>query len=316
MTEPVKPSRLRTAQRSKVKLKIAVSGLSGAGKTYSSLLLARGMVDDWSKIGLIDSETGSGELYSHFGPYQYLDIRLGADGKPQRDPHSPESYIAAIKEMSKAGVEVIVIDSITHEWDGLGGCLESVERLGGRYTDWAKVTPRHKAFLDAILQVPCHVLATMRRKSDYVIGEEERNGKVRQKIEKVGLKEVQREGIEYEFTVQFSIDRKHNATAEKDRTGLFINSVPFRLNEEIGQTLLEWANNGKEPEQQVENYDPSNNNHKILLAQISKDFGIKEVAELRELSEAMITVPLSELKTQIEKYLKDNGVKVETTTVQ
>jgi len=129
-------SRIRVAERSQVKLKIEVSGLSGSGKTYSSLLLAKGLTTGWDKVGLIDSENGSGELYSHLGPYKYIDIRYGADASLVRDPHSPESYISAIKEMASAGCEVIVIDSISHEWDGIGGCLESVERLGGKFSAW------------------------------------------------------------------------------------------------------------------------------------------------------------------------------------
>jgi len=238
-------SRIRVAERSQVKLKIEVSGLSGSGKTYSSLLLAKGLTTGWDKVGLIDSENGSGELYSHLGPYKYIDIRYGADASLVRDPHSPESYISAIKEMASAGCEVIVIDSISHEWDGIGGCLESVERLGGKFSAWGSVTPRHKAFLDTILNTPVHIIATARKKSDYIIGEEEKNGRTRQKIEKVGLKDVQREGTEYEFTLQFTIDLKHLATAEKDRTGLFKNTTPFKLDEATGKELLKWSNSGR-----------------------------------------------------------------------
>lgn len=307
-------SRIRIAERSQVKLKIAVSGLSGSGKTYSSLLLAKGLVGDWRKVGLIDSENGSGELYSSLGPYNYLDIRFDANGIPVRDPHSPESYIQAITDMHAAGCEAIVIDSITHEWDGIGGCLESVERLGGRFSDWAKVTPRHKAFVDKILYTPAHIIATMRKKSDYVIGEEERNGKTRQKIEKVGMKDVQREGTEYEFTLQFAIDRRHLATAEKDRTGMYTGKTPFKIDENLGVELLKWANSGNAlKEEKPQETDPKATYlaapmQKKVLMDLFKKEGIKEPKDQIKANQEFIRAELkmSQLHAAI-KELIENG---------
>ncbi len=113
-------------------------------------------------------------------------------------------------------MEVIIIDSITQEWEGKGGCLEIQESLGGKYQDWAKVTPRHRAFIEAILQSTCHLISTVRRKQDYDMVKDG-NGKT--KVEKLGLKEVTREGFEYELTFNLELDIRHNATASKDRTG-------------------------------------------------------------------------------------------------
>jgi len=222
---------LRKAERKKAKLKIGVSGPSGSGKTYSALLLASGLTS-WKKIAMIDTENGSGELYSDLGAYNVIKLEA---------PFTPERYMEAIKACEDAGMEVIIIDSITHEWDGNGGCLEIQEKLGGRYQDWAKVTPRHKNFINSILQSKCHVITSVRNKQDYAMSADS-NGKM--KVEKLGLKEVTREGFEYELTLNFDIDIRHNANAGKDRTGLFMDKPEFTITAETGKMLLDWSNSG------------------------------------------------------------------------
>lgn len=225
---------LRKAERKMAKLRIGVSAPSGGGKTMASLLIAHGLVGDWKKIALIDTENGSGELYSHLGEYNVVTLDA---------PYTPEVYIEAIEACEKAGMEAIIIDSATHEWDGKGGCLEIMESLGGRYQDWAKVTPRHRKFIEAILSSPAHVITSTRRKQDYAM-DKEQSGKMT--VTKVGMKEVQREGFEYELTVAFDIDIRHNAKASKDRTGLFMDKPEFVITEETGTILRDWANSGKD----------------------------------------------------------------------
>jgi len=200
--------KLRKATRQQAKIRLGLSAVSGGGKTYSALLIAYGLCGDWSKIAMIDTENGSGDLYAHLGAYQVLTLS---------SPYTPERYIEAIRACEESGASVIIVDSITHEWDGKGGCLEIMDKLGGKYQDWAKVTPRHQAFIDVILQSTCHVITTVRRKQDYEMTKAD--GKM--KVEKAGLKEVTREGFEYELTANLELDVRHNATASKDRTGLF-----------------------------------------------------------------------------------------------
>ena len=231
--------KLRTATRKKAKIRLGLSAVSGGGKTYSALLIAYGMTGDWSKIALIDTENGSGDLYAHLGEYQVL---------PLEAPYAPERYIEAIKACETAGVEVIIIDSITHEWDGKGGCLEIYEKLGGKYQDWAKVTPRHQAFIQSILTSTCHVITTVRRKQDYEMTKDS-SGKL--KVEKAGLKEVTREGFEYELTANLELDINHNATASKDRTGLFADKPAFTPSVETGKMILDWCENGEDVEAAV-----------------------------------------------------------------
>lgn len=225
--------KLNKAKRHQVKLRIGLSGASGFGKTYSALLLAYGMTGDWSKVAIIDTENNSASLYSHLGDFNVLVLT---------EPYQPERYIKAIETCEEAGMSVIILDSITHEWNGKGGCLEIHERLGGRFQDWAKVSPRHQAFIDKILNSKCHIITSVRRKTDYSM-DADMNGKTR--VVKHGTKEETRTGFEYELTVNFElINDKHLASASKDRTGLFMNKPEFIVNSATGRRLLEWCNEG------------------------------------------------------------------------
>jgi hypothetical protein len=226
---------LKKAERKQVKLRLGLSGASGFGKTYSALLIAKGLVNDWSKIAVIDTENGSASLYAHLGEFNTLELTA---------PYTPERYAEAIRACEKAGMEAIIVDSITHEWDGKGGCLEIVEALGGKYQDWAKVTPRHRAFIDAILNSSAHVITTVRRKQDYDMV---KNDKGKLEVHKVGTKEVTREGFEYELTLNLElVNDKHLAKASKDRTGLFMDKPEFVVTEKTGQLIKEWCEQGAE----------------------------------------------------------------------
>ena len=220
---------LQKASRKKAKIKMGLQGPSGSGKTYSSLLLAYGLCNDWSKIAVIDSENHSSELYSHLGSYNV--IQLSA-------PYTPEKYVQAIEAGRQAGMQVIIIDSISHEWEYI---LEAHASLpGNSFTNWQKVGLRHKAFIQAILSANAHIIATTRTKQDYVLNE--RNG--RMVPEKVGLKAVQREGLDYEFTLVFDLNMKNSASASKDRTGLFYGKPEQKLSIETGRTIHAWCNTG------------------------------------------------------------------------
>jgi hypothetical protein len=145
-------------------------------------------------------------------------------------PFSPEKYIEAIKLCEDAGFEVIVIDSISHEWEGIGGILETHSGMqGNSFTNWGKLTPRHNLFVQGILQSQVHIIGTIRCKQDYIISE--RNGK--QVPEKIGLKGVTRDGMDYEFTIVLEVDIKHHAYASKDRTGLFMDQPEFRITPQV-----------------------------------------------------------------------------------
>jgi hypothetical protein len=156
-------------------------------------------------------------------------------------PYTPERYIEAIDTCEKAGMDVIVIDSLSHEWEGDGGILDMHSQLAGNsFTNWAKLTPRHNALVQKILASNCHIVATVRSKQDYVIVE--KNGK--NVPEKVGMKGVQRDGLEYDFTLFFELDIYNNATCTKDRTQLFNPRMPFKIDSSTGSKILDWCCNG------------------------------------------------------------------------
>jgi hypothetical protein len=229
---------IRKALRRQAKIKLALQGSAGSGKTYSALLLASGMIT-WSKIALIDTENHSADLYAHLGEFNVLQLSR---------PFSPERYITAIETCEQAGMEVIIIDSITHEWDGSGGILDIHGNLpGNSFTNWAKLTPRHNAFVQKILESPCHIIGTIRTKTDYVLSE--KNGKM--VPEKVGMKGITRDGMDYEFTIVFDIDLKHHANASKDRTGLFMDKPEAIITQEHGRRILQWCNKGTSLEEVI-----------------------------------------------------------------
>lgn len=226
---------IRKAERKKAKLRLGIAAPSGAGKTYGALLLAFGL---GGKIGLIDTEHGSGDLYAHLGDYDIITIEA---------PYAVSKYQAAIKAFEAAGYTTIIIDSLSHAWAGDGGLLDKQGKMADRGTNsfaaWRTITPEHNALVDAMLQSPCHIIATMRAKQEYVL---ETNDKGKQQPKKVGMAPVQREGMEYEFTVMLDVDMAHIASASKDRTSLFDGQF-FKLSPDTGKTLLQWLETGTSP---------------------------------------------------------------------
>ena len=228
---------LRKAQRRSAKIRLGLASPSGGGKTYSALLIAKGLAGSWDKVAIIDTENGSADLYSHLGDFNVLQLTA---------PYHPEKYIDAIRECEQAGMEVIIIDSITHEWSGVGGCLElqqiatERQRIKNTYTAWKEVTPRHQKFIDAILQSNCHIITTVRSKTDYLQVDHE--GK--KSIQKVGMAQVTRDGFEYELTVSLELDVNHYAVTSKDRTCLFEGKPSFIPSEKTGEMLKEWCESG------------------------------------------------------------------------
>lgn len=180
--------KLEVAKRGQAKIKIGLQGASGSGKSYSALLLAQGLTTDWSKIAVVDTENKSSSLYSNLGRFYILDF------KP---PYSPERYLQAIETCIAAGIEVVIMDSISMEWEYI---LEAHSQLSGNsYTNWAKFTPRHQKFINAILQADVHIICTLRAKQDYVLTPN-KDGKL--VPEKVGMK-YPPEQLHYWFVLKF-----------------------------------------------------------------------------------------------------------------
>jgi hypothetical protein len=225
------------AVRKQAKLRLALTGPSGSGKTYSALLMAKGF---GGKVAVIDTEHGSASLYCDLLEFDVMELTA---------PYSPERYISAIRDAEKDGYDVLIIDSITHEWNGTGGMLQINEELarskfkGNTWSAWSESDPRHRKFVDAILQTKMHVIVTMRSKTE-TSAEKDSNGKT--KIIQLGMKAEQRDGIIYEFTTVLDlVHGGHYATATKDRTGVFSDD-PKVITPETGKTILDWLATGVE----------------------------------------------------------------------
>jgi hypothetical protein len=209
----------------------------------SALLIAYGLTSNWGKIAVIDTENGSSDLYANLGSYNVLSLP---------EPFTPEKYIEAISVCEKEGMEVIIIDSISHCWDYLLDYHANLQ--GNSFQNWSKVTPRQNAFVQKILSSPCHIIATMRTKQDYVLNE--KNGKFIP--EKVGLKAVQRDNMDYEFTAVLDLNIKHQAVASKDRTNLFMGKPEFVITTETGREILKWCNSTSPKPQITQQAPPLN----------------------------------------------------------
>ncbi len=230
------------AVRKRAKARIGMCGPAGSGKTMSALKLAFGITGPNGKIAVLDTENESASLYAHLGDYDVSVI------KP---PFTVEKYISGIKEAEKLGYDLLIIDSLSHAWAGTGGILEFVDAKsesakGNKFAGWREATPKHNSLVDAMLQSPLHVIATMRSKTEYILVEDEKGKKI---PKKVGMAPVQREGLDYEFTLVFDVDQeRHIACSSKDRTEIF-DGFFGKLTEEHGISIRTWLDSGETQKQ-------------------------------------------------------------------
>ena len=236
-------SKFKKAVRPVIWTKVLLASPSGGGKTFTALRVATGIKNAIkkasnkdAKIAFIGSESQRDLIYANEFEYDILQLEA---------PYTPESYVDAINDAISEGYEILVVDSLTHEWSGTGGVLDIHGKIpGNSYTAWQKVTPRHNEFLDAIIESPIHVIATGRGKDEVVL--EDLNGK--QVPKKVGLGYDQRNNLEYLFTASFNIDRDtHIASEFKDNTHLFEGRARM-LSEKDGEALYKWASDGDDSE--------------------------------------------------------------------
>ncbi len=217
----------KKASKENARLRMALTGISGSGKTYTALAVGSNL---GGKVAVIDTERGSASKYADIFDFDVLEL----------DTFSPENYIAAVRAAEDAGYEVLIIDSLTHEWSGKGGILEIHDKQTAVVKDsfraWGKVTPQHNRVLDTILASKCHIIATIRSKSEYSVNKND--GKT--VIEKVGLAPVQRDGIEYEFDVLGDLDRNNNLSIVKTRCIALLDKTFQKAGKDVAKVLSEW----------------------------------------------------------------------------
>lgn len=262
----------RQAEKRKLALKILLSGSSGSGKTYSALRLATGIVNKaGGEIYLINTEGDRGEMYAEKFKYKIVDLP---------EPRSPENYIEAIQYCMDEGASVIIIDSLSHEWNYLN---EQVNNMpGNSFNNWGKQKPRHRKLVDFIVEAKVHIIATGRGKDEYVM---ETNDKNKTQIKKVGVGVQQEKDTEYEYMVTFNIAQDTNvATPMKDNSELFTNKYSV-LCEKDGEALYDWANSGDAPVQKP-TYDIAKLRADII--EVAKAKGGSKNPDVKEACEKLI----------------------------
>lgn len=226
-------SGFKKAVREQIWVKALLGGPSGSGKSYSALLLGKGLVSKTGgRIAYIGTEGSRDKYYSNEFDYDLLQLE---------DPFTPEKYIDAIDQAIDNGYKVLIIDSISHEWKTLNDIHDKMP--GNSFTNWGKLKSRHRAFMEKILYSPIHVISTGRGKDEWVL--EEKDGKKVPK--KVGMGLVADKEISFEYTISLTIQQDtHIATCDKDNTKLWDNRYEV-ITEKDGVALYEWANSGEVP---------------------------------------------------------------------
>jgi DNA polymerase III delta prime subunit len=268
-------SLFQKASKARKKLRLGLAGPSGSGKTYTALALATGL---GGPVAVIDTEHGSASLYSDDFDFDTVEL-------PSSDPRV---YIEHIKAAEVAGYNVLVIDSFSHAWAGKEGVLAQVDNIakksgsGNTFAAWRHVTPLHNALVDAILGCKCHLIATLRSHTDYAMEMDPRTGKTSPR--KIGLKPVQRDGMEYEFDIVGDLNLEHELIITKTRCRTLDGQVFSKPGRDVATTILGWLNSGTEPAPAVRTeLDPDIKDCLIALiaqAGISPD-GVRKSLEAR-----------------------------------
>jgi hypothetical protein len=231
-------SGFRKATKAAAKLRLGLIGPAGSGKTMTALRIAAGL---GGPVAVIDTERGSASLYAGERGLDFDVIEL--------DTYGVERFIDAIKAAADGGYATLVIDSLSHAWSGKGGILEFVDNAGkrnqggGNFGAWRDATPRHNSLVDAILGAPLHVICTLRSKVEYVV----ENVGGRNQVRKVGLQPVQRDGLEYEFTVVGDVTQDHDLVVTKTRAAFLKDAVIREAGEDLGKQFAAWLSDGTTP---------------------------------------------------------------------
>jgi len=228
-------SGFKKATKAQAKLRAAVFGPSGAGKTFSCLRIARGLAGAAGSVAVIDTERGSASKYADRFEFDVMEL----------EDQTIEGYCHAIRQAAEAGYAVLLIDSLSHGWQTL---LEEVEKLakakyrGNTWSAWSEGTPLQRKLVQAILNYPGHVLATMRSKTEWTTVD---SGNGKKTPQRIGLAPEQGKGVEYEFDLLVEISTEHIANVIKDRTGKFQDKLIEKPGEDFGKSLAAWLSEGE-----------------------------------------------------------------------
>lgn len=229
------------ATKKSARLRMALIGVAGAGKTYTALSIAQNL---GQKVAVVDTERGSASKYSDLFEFDVMEM----------ESYGPKMYVDAIKAAEEAGYDVLIIDSLSHAWAGKDGALEMVDRAakrsqaGNTFGAWRDVSPLHNQMVDAIVSSRIHIIATMRAKTEYVQEKDPKSG--RTTVRKIGLAPVQRDGLEYEFDVVATLDSDNNLIVGKTRCPAIAGAVVNKAGREIARSLKNWLTDGAPPDEE------------------------------------------------------------------
>ncbi len=197
------------ATRTQLRARVALDGPSGAGKTWTALewatVLAAG-----GTVAVIDTERGSAALYSD---------RFDFDVVAMEPPYEPARLVELLKTAQAHGYAAVVVDSLSHFWEGEGGTLDMVDAAsakakGNTFAGWKAGTPALRHLIDTMLGLDAHLVATMRSKTEWVLETDQRGKQVPRRV---GMAPVMRAGVEYEFTLVGDMDHDHQILVTKSR---------------------------------------------------------------------------------------------------
>lgn len=286
------------ATKAQAKLRLALIGPSGSGKTYTALAVATAL---GKRVAVIDTERGSASKYAGAGLFEF-------DTANDMKSFAPAEYVRCIREAEAAGYDVVVIDSLSHAWNGKGGALEMKDTAAARsskgnsFDAWREVTPAHNTMVDAIVGSRCHVIVTMRTKTEYVVEQNERG---KNAPRKVGLAPIQRDGMEYEFDVTMDMENARGFVAKTRCPELSERSTWEKPGKEFAEVLSRWLSDGAPaPARQPEASQPQQTAPTTRLgdkygasapAQPRTPIGDDQLIALTELLEATQDIRLVEL---------------------
>lgn len=226
------------------KLRLAFAGPPGSGKTYSALGVAVTLAGEGG-VALIDTERGSASKYADIFNFDVLNLDA---------PYHPDKYIQAIHEAEQAGYAVLVVDSLSHAWNGPGGLLEIVEGITKRsqsknsYVSWGEATPIQNRLIDAITRAKLHIIVTMRSKQDYAQEKDERGKTV---IRKLGMAPIQRDDLPYEFDIFADMDADNTMVVHKSRCPDLAGQIIPKPGAQVADILKTWLSGAPAPEPAV-----------------------------------------------------------------
>jgi len=232
--------RFQKAVKTRARLRLALIGPSGAGKTYTALKVGAELVTP-GKLAVIDSERGSAAKYADLFTFDAIDL----------ENHSPQAYIELIRAAEDEGYEALVIDSLSHAWMGKDGALEQVDKFakrsqaGNNFAAWREVTPLHNKLVDTIIGSRMHIIATLRSKTEYVMEANERGKMVPRKV---GMAPIQRDGLEYEFDVVGEMNLQNELVIAKTRCPALNGGVFDKPGADVARMLKEWLGGENLPE--------------------------------------------------------------------